>query len=273
MSNDVQGRATGAILANALFRWETAVTLAVTALLFLFFPQPFEFWQPWFWLVGGALAEIALVVSHLTDPDAAADAVAREFESKYDLRQIKSGESRQRLQRALEYRRSMERLIPQHSGAMKLSLQQTVSEVNDWIAHMYTLAQHIDEFESNALVERDRRAVPGDLQNARRRLKLAQDSNTDPGLTADLEQQVRLLEQQLTNLEATVNSVKRAEIQLESTLSSLGTVYAQMSLLGTKEVDSARTQRLRQEIQDEVAGLQDTLTALDEVQSQRLQLR
>ena len=75
------------------------------------------------------------------------------------------------------------------------------------------------------------------------------------------------------NLEATRNSVKRAEIQLESTLASLGTVYAQMSLLGTKEVDSARAQRLRLEIQDEVASLQDTLDAMDEVQMQSLRLQ
>jgi hypothetical protein len=46
-----------------------------------------------------------------------------------------------------------------------------------------------------------------------------------------------------------------------------------MALLGTKEVDSSRAQRLRLEIQDEVAGLQDTLAAMDEVQSQRLQLQ
>jgi hypothetical protein len=45
-----------------------------------------------------------------------------------------------------------------------------------------------------------------------------------------------------------------------------------MSHLGTKEVDSARAQRLRLEIQDEVASLQDTLDAMDEVQMQKLSL-
>src|SRR6185369_1203497 len=96
---------------------------------------------------------------------------------------------------------------------------------------------------------------------------------TDPAVRSELENQVKQLEQQLTNLEATANSVKRAEIQLESTLSSLGTIYAQMSLLGTKEVDSSRAQRLRLEIQDEVSSLQDTIEAMDEVQAQRLRLQ
>jgi hypothetical protein len=62
--------------------------------------------------------------------------------------------------------------------------------------------------------------------------------------------------------------VRRAEIQLETTLSSLATIYAQMARLGAKEVDSGRAQRLRLEIQDEIAGLQDTIDAMDDVQSQ-----
>lgn len=268
MEDQTKQRALGAIVSNALFRWETAVTLALTAILFLFVPEPFPFWEPWFWLVGGAIAEGALVLSALTDPEAAQEAVAREFESKYDLGQIRNPVSRQRIQRALEYRRNMLTLARRHSGAMKTHLMQTIEDVNDWIAHMYDLALHVDAFESNALVERDRRAVPQQLEKARLRLSREQ----DPAVQRDLSEQIRVLEQQLTNLEQTANSVKRAEIQLESTLSSLGTIYAQMSLLGTKDVDSARAQRLRLEIQDEVSSLQDTIEAMDEVQAQRLQL-
>jgi hypothetical protein len=111
--------------------------------------------------------------------------------------------------------------------------------------------------------------VPQQLEKTRIRL----DREKDPAVQRDLEQQIQQLQQQLSNLDATANSVKRAEIQLESTLSSLGTIYAQMSLMGTKEVDSSRAQRLRLEIQDEVSGLQDTIEAMDEVQAQALSLR
>ena len=268
MTDDTRERALGAILTNALFRWETVVTLAITAILFFFFPQPFPWWQDWFWLVGGLIAEAALVIGAVTDPQAAQAAVSREFESRYDLRQIRNPASRQRLERALEYRRNMLTLVGHHSGAMKTQLQTTVQDVNDWIAHMYDLALHVDAFESNQLVERDRRSVPQQLEKAKLRL-----SREDaPAVRADLENQIQQLEQQLSNLEATVNSIKRAEIQLESTLSSLGTIYAQMSLLGTKDVDSSRAQRLRLEIQDEVSSLQDTIEAMDEVQAQRLRL-
>jgi len=266
--NQVRSRALGAVLTNALFRWESLLTIAITAILFLFVPQPFEWWQPWFWVVAGAIAEAALLVSAVTDPNASQEAIAREFEQQFDLRQIKNSVSRQRLERALEYRRSMLSLTKQHKGAMRTSLQQTVADVNDWIAHMYDLALHVDSFESNTLVERDRRSVPQQLEKARQRLSLER----DPAVRRDLEDQIAQLEQQIANLDATVSSIKRAEIQLDSTLSSLGTIYAQMSLLGTKEVDSSRAQRLRLEIKDEVASLQDTIEALDEVQAQRLRL-
>ena len=81
--DDVRTRATGAVITNALFRWESLVTIALTAILFLFVPAPFPWWQPWFWIVAGLIAEAALVVSAVTDPEASAEAVAREFENKY----------------------------------------------------------------------------------------------------------------------------------------------------------------------------------------------
>jgi hypothetical protein len=267
-SDQVRQRALGAVLRNAIFRWESLVTLLLTGMLFVAVPQPFPWWQDWFWLVGGLVAEAALVVATLTDEQAAQQAVAREFASRYDLRTIRSRVSRERVQNALEYRQGMLNLLDRHKGAMRASLQQTINDVDDWIGHMYNLALHIDAFEENELVMRDRRMVPQQLEKTRIRLQREQ----DPAVRRDLEGQIRQLEQQLANLEATANSVKRAEIQLESTLSSLGTIYAQMSLMGTKEVDSARAQRLRLEIQDEVAGLQDTIEAMDEVQAQRLRL-
>ncbi len=273
MANEVRQRALGAIIASAFLRWESLVTILITAILFLFvndisLPGGVQ-WQNWFWLVGGAIAETALVVSTLTDPEAAQQAISRQFEGQYDLGEIKNTVARSRVRDALEYRRNMLKLAKSHKGAMRVSLQQTIEDINDWIGHMYDLAKHIDAFEGNELVERDLKLVPQQLEKTHVRLEREKDA----AVRKDLEDQIRQLEQQKVNLDATANSVKRAEIQLESTLSSLGTVYAQMSLLGTKEVDSARAQRLRLEIQDEVASLQDTLEAMDEVQQQHLKLR
>lgn len=267
--SSIRGRAVGAVLQNALLSWQSLVTIVITAILFLFVPQPIEVWQPWFWLVLGGLAELAFIASNLSNPEAATAALNREFESQYDLYAIRDLKARERVQRALEYRTSMLKLAGQHGGAMRAQLQQTVADVNDWIGHMYDLALHIDAFRGNALVQRDQAEVPGKLAQARRDLGAA----TDSDLKRDLEERVRSLELQQDNLRETENGMKRAEIQLDNTLASLGTIYAQMSRLGTKDVDSAKAQRLRLEIQDEVTGLQDTIDALEEVQAQRLRMR
>lgn len=266
----VQQRAFGAILRSAVLSWQTGLTLLVTLVLF-FGVQITNIpgWQNWFWLVLGGVAEGAFILSNLFDPNAATQAVSKAFDAQFDLSQIRSPISRQRLQSALEYRRNMMTLAGRHQGAMRASMQQTISDINDWIGHMYDLAQHIDAFDNNDLVERDRKAVPQQIEKTQIRIK----NETDPTVKADLQEQLNTLIQQRDNLDATVNSVKRAEIQLESTLSSLGTIYAQMSLLGTKEVDSSKAQRLRLEIKDEVSSLQDTISAMNEVQSQRLQLQ
>ncbi|GAB4321537.1 MAG: hypothetical protein Kow00117_10720 [Phototrophicales bacterium] len=267
--DEIRSRAVGAVLQRAIFSWQVGITVIFTLLLFALAPQPFDGWQNWFWLVGGGLTAGAFILSTLTDEEATQEAIARQFEQQFDLGQIKNRVSRKRIEDAMEYRRNMMTLAKRARGALRASLLQSVEDVNDWIAHMYSLALHIDSFEENELVERDRRMVPQQLDKVRIRMEREQ----DPEVRRELERQVQQLEQQLANLEATVNGVKRAEIQLETTLSSLATVYAQMSRLGTKEVDSGRAQRLRLEIQDEINSLQDTIEAMDDVQAQSLRLR
>lgn len=276
---EVRRRVLGTLIGNALLRWESLVTILVTMILFLFVNDVSVLgidWQPWFWLVLGGIAEAALVVSTLSDPEATQEAMSRDFERQYDVNSIRDRNSRDRLRTALEYRRNMMKLVKRHQGSMRMSLRQTVEDINEWISHMYDLAEHIDSAKGNEIVERDLKSVPQKIDQTRTRIQQEQarinQGGGDQLLLRDLERQLKQLEQQKLNLEATKNSVKRAEIQLESTLSSLGTIYAQMSLLGTKEVDSARAQRLRLEIQDEVASLQDTIDAMDEVQMSGLRL-
>ena len=261
----------GTLLANALLRWETLVTLMVTAILFLFVQDvnlPMMEWQPWFWLVLGGLAETVLIATTLSDPEATEQALAEDFEREYDLRNIRNRVSRERLRDACEYRRNMLKLADRSKGSMRTRLRTLVSDVSDWITYMYNLAERIDLSENNDLVLRDRQQVPRKIASVKARIQKEPDTRARQSLQVQLSH----LQQQQISLEATFSSIKRAEIQLESTLSALGTVYAQMSLLGTKETDSAKGQRLSIEVKDEIDKLQDTIDAMDEVQIQSLRL-
>ncbi len=264
LNSEARQKVFGTLLTSALLRWETLVTVMVTAILFLFVRDislPFLEWQPWFWLVLGALAESVLVASTLTDPEATEQALAEDFEREYDLRNIRNRVSRERLQDAFEYRRNMLKLADVARGAMRTRQRNLISGINDWIAHMYNLANRIDHFENNDLAARDLKLVPRKIEDVKRRIKTLKDERT----RRDLQAQLQMLQRQLISLEASASTIKRAEIQLESTLSALGTVYAQMSLLGTKDANSAKGQRLGIEIQDEIDKLQDTIDAMDEV--------
>lgn len=263
-NSEARQKVFGTLLASALLRWETLVTLMVTAILFLFVQDvslPFMEWQPWYWLALGALAQGVLVASTLNDPEATEQALAEDFEREYDLRNIHNRVSRERLRDAFEYRRNMLKLADVARGSMRTRQRTLISGINDWIAHMYNLATRIDHFENNDLAARDLQRVPRKIASVRRRIGHEGDEHT----RRDLEQQLKLLQRQLVSLEASASIIKRAEIQLESTLSALGTVYAQMSLLGAKDSDGARGQRLSIEIKDEIDKLQDTIDAMDEV--------
>ncbi len=263
MQDEMRQRTWRAILKSAFFSVESALIVALTVLFFGLGYQPASWWRSEFWLVLGALAEALYLGATLSDPQAAQRAVSAMLSERFDPDAIRNPTARDRVKRALEYQRLIREAARQHRGAMRRSIETTADEINDWIAHIYHLARRLDAFEANRVLVRDRRMVPYELQRLQRRLR----SEEDPAVRAELEETIRTIEAQLANLQALENNLKRADIQLDHTLSALGTVYTQVQLLDAKDVDSARTRLLQGEIREEIASLQDTLSALEEVQS------
>ncbi|MFC1959741.1 hypothetical protein ACFLYO_03420 [Chloroflexota bacterium] len=258
---DLRNRAIRAMWADAFFRWESAVTIALTLLLAFFNPAPFEWWMWWMWVVAGGVAEGALIFAHLTDPQSAAEAVARLFKQEYDPADIQNRVSRQRLEKALEYRDGIAVLVAQQDGVLRMNLQETLDEIDDWIAQVYRLARRMDNFDENSILENDLKTVPTDLRNLRRRLELEESE----AVKRELEDAVKLKTQQYRHLQGVADNMKRAEIQLENTLAALGTLYAQVQVIDTKDLDSARARRLREEVHSEVSELEDIILSMDEV--------
>lgn len=261
---EMRSRALRAMITDAFFRWESAVTIALTMLLAFFGNQIIPDAQWWYFVLGGMVAEAAFILAYVTDPKAAAAAVARMFVEKYDPRDIKNRVQRERMLKALEYRESIAQIVAGKDGAMRVSAQQTLDEIDTWIANIYRLARRLDAFEEDSILQRDLKSVPNDLAALRRRLDTVQDSAT---VRAEVEESIRLKEQQYANLQTAAENMTRAELQLQNTLAALGTIYAQMQVIDSKDLDSGRARRLRDEIHDEVAELQDTILAMDEVYS------
>ncbi len=250
------------MLADAFFRPESAVTIALVILLAFFLPNPFPGWQWWFWLVGGALAEAAIIWSSVTDPERGRQVVADMLRQEFDIEALSRDKYRAYLEKALEYRESIEgAIIKRRRGVLRDNLQETARQVDQWIQSIHEMAQRLDQYSQNDIVQRDIKATRKRIQELGRELK----REDNPRVQGQIKETLKAKETQLSNLEHLEDDMQRGELQLEHTLASMGTIYSQLLRVSAKDVDSGRARRLRENVAEEVQGLQDVLDSMDEV--------
>lgn len=258
----IEKQAQRAIVQHAFLRWESAVIVAGTILLSFFFPHPFPWWPRWGWLVLGLLAEALIVYTSLTDAETAARVVASIFREQFDPRQVRDKKVRDKLGQALEYRERIDRAVrQQRQGALREHLADMAGGIDDWISQMFRLARRLEAYHDDTVIQRDLQAVPKETESLDARLRL----ETDPALRQQMETTLASKIAQRRSLEKLADTMERAELQTDHSLSALGTVYSQILLIGAREVDSGGAQRLREDIRQQVASLQDTVDSINEV--------
>lgn len=260
--DELKQRASRAIVAHAFFRLESALTIALTIVLVFLFPQPFPWWQWWYWLVLGVAGEALIIYTSITDEMTARRVVADMLRQQFNPGEIRTPEYRERVEKALEYRQRIdEHVRGTGTGLLRDHLLDTTAGVSDWVANVFGLAKRVDRYGRDAVLERDRRELPREIAALRARLE----REDDEAVRKELQRAISGKQEQLTNLQRLQNMMEKAEYQLETTLTALGTVYSQILLISAKDIDSGRAQRLRQDIADQVAALQSLQSTLDEV--------
>ncbi|MBC7261575.1 MAG: hypothetical protein H5T63_06145 [Chloroflexi bacterium] len=260
--NELKQRATRAIVAHAFFRLESALTIAMTMILIALFPKPFPWWQWWYWLVLGVFGEALIVYTSITDEMTMRKVVADMLRQEFNPREIRTREYRQRVEKALEYRQRIEEHVRSAtSGVLRDHLLDTTAGIAEWVANVFGLAKRLDSYQNDEILHQDRRDLPREIAELQARLQ----REDDEAVRQELRQAIAGKQEQLTNLEKLQNMMEKAEYQLETTLTALGTVYSQLLLIGSKDIDSGRAQRLRESIADQVAALQALQETLDEV--------
>lgn len=262
-------RALRAMITEAVFDPKSAVIVAMTILL-AFFAQNFNFlgwqWQWWYWVIGGLGAWGVLIASMLTDPAFGARVVADMLRHDFDPARLRSKESQAKIDKALEYRqRIAEAAARAREGLLRDHLQETARQIDEWIANMYSLATRLDAYESDQVIHRDLNSVPQAIQNLAAKLKVEEDE----AVREQMRQTLQAKQQQLASLKALENTMQKAELQMDSTITALGTVYSQLLLVGVKDIDSGRAQRLREDISEQVNQLHDLVSSVDEVYARR----
>lgn len=200
-------------------------------------------WLPWLVALGGG---IWLVWQQFNSGQAETDSAGRV--NAY-------------LDQALAYKKQIDQTIrtaaQQHNSA---HLQQLGLQIEHWTNAIQDLVHRIDSLQRDELIRRDIKAVPAAIADLEARLS----GESDPMIRAQLERTLANRRKQLVSLEQLQNTIKRAEIQIESTLSLLGTIYSQI-LTGQSTSHVADYSRLSVEVDEEVRLLQDQLEALREV--------
>lgn len=261
-SSPLRSRALGAMLLNALLDWRGAAALALAIVLSVLLPNPIAGWQFWYWwIIGGALWLI-ITVAVFVNPGTGAQVVADMLRAKFDPATIKDVESRRRIQRGLEYRTQIEAAVNRaRQGLLRDTLAETAAEIDAWLENMYSLAQRLDAFQADRTIQQDLQSVPSTIETYEQRMKAV----TDEKLRAQMREIYDAKQAQWESLKNLQETMVRARLQMDNALTALGTVYSQILLIGVKDIDSGRAQRLRDDIAGEVKELHDVVAALDEV--------
>jgi hypothetical protein len=261
----LERRAQKAMIQHAFFRWESAMVIALTLLLATFGPQmpALSFIPGWAWLLGGLIAEGALVYSSYTDAETGRQVVAKMLNDDFRPERLHDRELQGQMEEALDYRgRITSAIRERRESVLKDNLAETAGQIDEWLENIYNLAKRLDRYRSEKeILERDRNRAAERIHQ----LEARSTEESDPAVNDQILATIEGMKRQIRTIDALDKTMERAQLQLETTLSSLGTIYSQTMLVSAKDIDTGRAKRLRQEISDEVQELDDVLLAMDEV--------
>ncbi len=262
MRSDLQQRVRGSLIQYAVFRWETAVILALAIILTFVLPRPFFWWPRFGWPILGLIAVVVLVYSSLTDSNANAKVLLQLYQEQFDTRAIKDKELRIKVETALEYQRRIELQIHQQDpGMIRDRLEDTANQVTDWISNVYALALRLDAYRADELLATRLSSLPKEIKRLETQRKL----EPNPALQKQLDDAITAKERHLQSLEDLDIKMQQASFQLDNSLTALATVYSQVHLIDAQSIGSGRAERLQADIQEQVARLDDLVGGINDV--------
>ena len=266
--NDLRQRTRGKLIENAIINLPSALIIGAAIVLVglgvqipvlgapLFNIPPAGWLAPlaplWLWVVG----------SRLTNQKAGEQAVSQVMREQFDVSHFSSTTLRANVAQAMAYRERIDGAVARFTdSAMQNRMQDVANQVEAWVRNIFTLASRLDAYHTDTIIKSDLATVPDSIKKLKYRLN----NETDQEIRQELGETIERRQAQYNSLLKLDTTMDRAELQLENTLTALGTVYSQMLLVDARDVDSSKTQRLRDNILDQVRSLQDVLTSMDEV--------
>lgn len=266
--NDLRQRTRGKLIENAIINLPSALIIGAAILLVGLGVQipvlgapPFNI-PPAGWLAPLVPLWLWVAGSRLTNQKAGEQAVSQVMREQFDVSRFSSTTLRANVTQAMAYRERIDSAVARFTdSAMQNRMQDVANQVEEWVRNIYTLSSRLDAYHTDNIIKSDLATVPDSIKKLKYRLN----NEADQEIRQELSNTTERRQAQYNSLLKLDTTMDRAELQLENTLTALGTVYSQMLLVDARDVDSSKTQRLRENILDQVHSLQDVLTSMDEV--------
>jgi len=264
LGEEIKQQIRKAVLSYAFFRPESAVVIAIT-IIFVGLSLLNLSWFPgkwWLWLLFGLVSEALIMLTTLRDEGLYKQVMDKMFHQEFDIKKLRSPDLRQKLSKALEYRDLIVKEIErEEEPVLDGYLSNVAHGLEDWIAQVYHLAQGLDVYQHDPVIVRDMETVPEELK----RFEKLRDGEKEGSVREELEKTIAIKQSQWDTLKNLRDTMAKAQLRLENTLSSMSTVYTQVVLLGAKDVNSSRAQRLQQDMTEQISALEDIGATMDEV--------
>jgi|GEM_PF-1184396 len=164
-------------------------------------------------------------------------------------------------QRAVAYRRRIQSNIRnRRPGPFADVMASVVTDLQHWEERVGELADRLGIFESDTIIQRDIREVPSNIARLRGQIE----TEADPDLRAQMERTLAGYESQQELLTTLVRLMQRTRLQLDDTLSAMGTIYSQVQVLDAMDIDNTKTRHIAEEVDEQVKRLNDLLSAVGE---------
>ncbi len=254
-------------LEHAATRWESAAVIGLTIvttpavqLIAVIGLVP-----DWAWiavLLFGTVAELSLILSSATDPDAGTGFVVSVLETHFDVPNIRDEAIRQLVGRGFEYRARMEGVLGGKDQASRGALSETVAQVDRWIGGIARLARRLDGFRGEAGFQSDEKSR---IQDRVTGLDNQLQAETDEKVKREVRKTAAGHKHRLRMIGEWENLMERGALQLENAVGALGTIYTQTALVAARGMDAGEATRLSSEIAEEARQVDTVLAAMDRV--------
>lgn len=147
-------------------------------------------------------------------------------------------------------------------GLMRDRLHRTVQPVDQWLENLKRLEQSLSKVYAQRNLSRELRKTNFEIEQLRRQLLTATSASEVTSLRALMKSK----KAHCSALEELQSFQNQAELKIRKIASDLGATHAEILLVTTRgDFSESRFQRLDENLQDNLAGLRDIMSVMDDM--------